>query len=89
MAEPVRVDRIKRMIVESLNLPNVRPDDFADDDSLFGGGLGIDSVDVLELVLAVETEFGIQIEDDEVGKEAFASARALTDFVNSRLAAAS
>ena len=87
MSEQVTVDRVKSMIVESLNLPHVAPADFADEDPLFGAGLGLDSVDALELVLAVESEFGIQIEDDQIGKEAFASAKALTDFVNGRLAA--
>lgn len=85
MATPVTIAALKAMIVQKLNLKGVNADSFADDAPLFGPqGIGLDSVDALELVLAIETEYGIQIQDAEVGKEAFASARALCEFVNAR-----
>jgi acyl carrier protein len=87
MTTQVSISSLKAMIVERLNLKGVTPADFGDDDPLFGKGLGLDSVDALELVLAVESEYGIQIQDDQIGKEAFASARALCEFVNARLPA--
>jgi acyl carrier protein len=89
MTTQVTRSQLKAMIVQRLNLKGVDPASFADDAPLFGPqGLGLDSVDALELVLAIESEYGIQIQDAEVGKEAFASARVLCDFVNSRRAGA-
>jgi acyl carrier protein len=85
MTTLVTVAALKAMIVQKLNLKSVTADSFADDAPMFGpNGIGLDSVDALELVLAIESEYGIQIQDAEVGKEAFASARALCDFVNAR-----
>ncbi len=90
MTTQVSVAELKAMIVKRLNLKGVTADSFADDGPLFGPqGIGLDSVDALELVLAIESEYGIQIQDAEVGKEAFASARVLCDFVNARRQAAS
>ena len=87
MTTRVSVDQLKVMLVEKLNLKAVTAGQIADDNPLFGpDGLGLDSVDALELVLAIESEYGIQIEDAEVGREAFASVQVLCDFVNARLA---
>ncbi len=86
MTTQVTVDQLKSMIVQKLNLKGVSAESLGDDDPLFGQGLGLDSVDALELVLAIESEYGIQIQDAEVGKEAFASARVLCAFLNARLA---
>ncbi|MCA8957283.1 MAG: acyl carrier protein [Planctomycetes bacterium] len=85
--QTVDIDRVKQLIVQCLNLTDVQPADIADEDPLFVEGLGLDSVDALELVLGVEQEFGLQIEDEAVGAAALASARALTDFINQRLEA--
>jgi acyl carrier protein len=85
MTTQVTVDQLKAMIVRKLNLKAVSAASLGDDDPLFGAGLGLDSVDALELVLAIESEYGLQIQDAEVGKEAFASARVLCDFINARL----
>ena len=82
------LSRIKHLLVEALRLEGVDPSEIADDAPLFGTGLGLDSVDALELVVALEKEFGIRIENHEVGKEAFASVGALAAFVDGRLAAA-
>ncbi len=80
--------RIKQLLVEALHLEGVDPSKIADDSPLFGEGLGLDSVDALELVVALEKEFGVRIQNHEVGKEAFASISALAAFVDGRLAAA-
>ena len=85
MDHPVPIADIKRLIVQSLNLPGVNPADIDDDAPLFGTGLGLDSVDALELVVALEHAYGIQVADDQIGRKVFASARTLTDFVNERL----
>lgn len=79
-------DRIKRLLVERLKL-ETEPSEIADDQPLFGEGLGLDSIDALELVLGLEQEFGVRIEDEEVGGEALASVNALADFVREKSAA--
>jgi acyl carrier protein len=79
--------RLKELIIESLLLKNVTPESIEDDAPLFVEGLGLDSVDALELVVALENEFGIQIEDEEIGREVFASVSALAEFVHKRTAA--
>lgn len=78
-------DRIKRLIIDRLFLEGLTPEEIGDDDVLFGEGLGLDSVDALELVLGLEQEFGIKIKSKTVGREAFASVSALGDYVKSRL----
>lgn len=83
---PIR-SRIKRLLVEALHLEGLVPSEIADDAPLFGEGLGLDSVDALELVVALEKEFGIRIRSHEVGREAFASVSALAAFIEGRLTA--
>jgi len=78
-------DRIKRLIVDSLHLEGVRPESIEDDAPLFGEGLGLDSVDALELVVALEREFDIKIKSNEIGHEAFTSVASLAQFIETRL----
>lgn len=78
--------RVKVLIVRQLKL-EMEPASIGDAVPLFGdaeGGLGLDSIDALELVLGVEKEFGIKIQDEEVGVTAFASVNALCDFIRSK-----
>ena len=72
---------LKLLIIETLRLEDIKPDFIKDKDPLFGEGLGLDSIDALELVVAIEKHYGVLIEDEEVGVEAFASIEALADFV--------
>jgi acyl carrier protein len=76
---------IKELIVRCLNLTDVKPSEIGDDDHLFVEGLGLDSVDALELVVGLETEYGLRIEDKAIGKEDFASVTALTAYINGKL----
>jgi acyl carrier protein len=73
--------RIKEMIVRDLKLEHVRPEEIVDDAPLFVEGLGLDSLDALQLVVSVEENFGVLIPDEEVGKVAFASVSALARFI--------
>jgi acyl carrier protein len=74
--------RIKQIIIEQLNLDGMSEDDIGDGDPLFGEGLGLDSVDALELVVALEKEYGVKIEGEDATREAFTSVTTLTEFVN-------
>ncbi len=71
---------VKDLLVSGLRL-DVPPPDIADDAPIFGDGLGLDSIDALELVVLVEERFRVSIPDEEVGKRAFASVNALVDFI--------
>jgi acyl carrier protein len=73
--------RLKTLLVEGLKLEQVRPEDIRDSEPIFVEGLGLDSIDALELVVLVEERFGVSIPDEDVGKLAFASIDALADFV--------
>lgn len=79
--------RLKRLVVESLKLEGLAPESIADDEPLFSSRLGLDSVDALELVVALERELGVAIPSEEIGGETFASPRALAEWLAPRLAA--
>jgi acyl carrier protein len=75
--------RVRELIVRRLKL-EIDPSSIQDDAPLFGEGLGLDSIDALELVLGLEQEFGIKVEDEEVGVKAFSSVNALVDFIEQK-----
>lgn len=75
--------KIKKLIIGRLKL-EIEPEEIEDDQPLFGEGLGLDSIDALELVLGLEQEFAVKIEDEEVGVKAFASIDALVTFVKEK-----
>jgi acyl carrier protein len=78
--------KVKDLIVRRLKL-EIDPASIQDDAPLFGEGLGLDSIDALELVLGLEQEFGIKVQDEEVGVKAFASVNALCDFIQQKKSA--
>ena len=78
-------EEIKRAIVESLRLP-ISVDEIENGMSLFGEGLGLDSIDVLELVLEMERRFGVSITDDETGQRVLRSVDTIADFIVSERA---
>jgi acyl carrier protein len=73
--------RVKEMIIQRLKLEGMAPDQIEDQAPLFGEGLGLDSIDALELVLGIEQVFGVKIEDEASGLQAFKSVDALTEFI--------
>ncbi len=77
---------LKKQIIEVLNLEEVQPDDIDANAPLFGenqegGGLGLDSIDALELIVMLEREYGIKLKDPKAGKDIFRSVATIADFV--------
>ena len=74
--------QLKKIIIEELNLEDIEAADIKNDDPLFGDeGLGLDSLDAVELVVLVQKHFGAEIKDMEEGKVALASINSLVDFI--------
>lgn len=84
----VSTHELKSKIIESLKLQDITPEQIDDDAPLFGTGLGLDSIDALELVVLLEKEYGIVIKDIEEGRPAFRSVRTLADFIDAKRPAA-
>jgi acyl carrier protein len=85
MSESLHTE-IKQAIVRSLRLP-MAPSDIGDRTPLFGpDGIGLDSVDVLELVLELERSFGVTIEDQDTGMQALRSVDSIAEFIKARRA---
>jgi len=72
---------LKEVIIRDLKIQDATPADLADDDPLFGEGLGLDSLDAVELVLLIQKHYGVEINDMEVAREAFASVKSLADYL--------
>ena len=75
---------IKELIIDRLRLEDMSPDDIEDAAPLFGEGLGLDSIDSLELVLGIEQKFGVKIQDEELGQKVLASVDSLAEFIASK-----
>ena len=75
------IEELKSKIIERLNLLELDPKDIEADDILFNEGLGLDSIDALELVVILETDYGIKIDEMESIKPHFKSLTTLADFV--------
>ena len=78
------VEQLKHQIVEWLNMEEVDPSEVDPDAPLFGDGLDLDSIDALELVAMLETHYGIQVENIEVGRQAMQSISAMAAFIRER-----
>jgi acyl carrier protein len=72
--------QVKEAIVSCLRLP-LAPQDIADDIPLFGEGLGLDSIDVLELVLGLERSFGVKITDEQLGRRVLRSVTTIVELI--------
>ena len=79
-------EQLKKIIVEELNLEDVTPEEIEDDTPLFGEGLGLDSLDAVELVVLLEKHFGISVKNIDEGREAFQSINTLVVFIEERSA---
>lgn len=75
------IDKLKEEIIEQLNLEDVKKEDIDPDDQLFGDGLGLDSIDALELIVLLERNYGIKIEDPKKGREIFTTLRNMAQYI--------
>jgi acyl carrier protein len=76
------LNELKENVIETLNLIDVTPDDFDVDGQLVGGDLGIDSIDVLELVMMIEKDYSVVIDNKELGEKVFSSLKALANYID-------
>ncbi|MGE4130722.1 MAG: acyl carrier protein [Bdellovibrionales bacterium] len=83
--EPV-LDQVIQVIRDSVNLHHLDPKEFSPDTTLRDGGLNLDSVDILEVIVAIEQKFGVKIADAEMGKKYFRTVGSIAELVNSQSA---
>ena len=76
--------RLKELLIERLKFEDMTPDDIGDDEPLFEGGLGLDSIDALEIVVMLESEFGLKIKNESSARESFRSIATLAQFVSEK-----
>ena len=79
------INNIKQDIIEELNLEDLKTEDIDSDAPLFGEGLGLDSIDVLSLIVIMEKKYGLKIETAEDGKKIFYSVRSIAEFIHNNL----
>ena len=73
--------QLKKQIVSFLNLLSVNPEDIKDDEPLFGEGLGLDSIDSIELIVLLNREYGIVIEDPKAGRKILVDINTMADYI--------
>ncbi|MGB9080405.1 MAG: phosphopantetheine-binding protein [Desulfuromonadaceae bacterium] len=75
------IPKVKQMIIDGLRIEGMSPDEIETDAPLFGEGLGLDSIDALQLVVAMEKEFGVVVPDAATGTTVFASVRSMAAYI--------
>lgn len=75
------IQKLKEILINDLKLQGIKLEDIKDTDPLFGEGLGLDSLDAVELVVLIQKHFGVQIADMEEGRKAFKSLVSLANYI--------
>ena len=75
------INELKKKIVDTLCLTDIQPEDIDENDALVGGDLGIDSIDILDLVMMIEETYSVRIDSKELGVKVFASLKCLADYI--------
>ncbi len=75
------IEQLKKQIIEQLNLEDLEPEDIDPEEPLFGDGLGLDSIDALELIVLLEKQYGIKIENPKDGQKIFYSVSTMAKFI--------
>jgi acyl carrier protein len=73
--------KLKKEIIDILNLEDLTPEDLEAEDSLFGEGLGLDSIDALELMVLLEKNYGLKIEDPKQGRKVLYSIKTMAEYI--------
>ena len=76
------IKELKEEIIKALNLEEMTPDDIDENDTLFGEGLGLDSIDALELIVLLEKRYGVKLSNPAEGKDIFKSVATMADYVS-------
>ena len=89
MGENIGVDLkadIKKMIIETLNMEDITPEDIGDDLILFGGDntLGLDSIDAIELVMAIQRDYKVRLDDQNLAREVLKDVNSIANFIQSK-----
>ncbi|MBE6232443.1 MAG: acyl carrier protein [Bacteroidales bacterium] len=75
------IQTLKEQIIDALNLEEITPEDIDNNEPLFGAGLGLDSIDALELIVILDRHYGIKLANPAEGKEIFKSVSSIADYV--------
>jgi acyl carrier protein len=78
------IQDLRKDIVEQLNLQDIKPEEIQEDEPLFVKGLGLDSIDALELIVLLQKKYGIKLNSAEEGREVFYSLKTMADFIRSK-----
>jgi len=81
----VTTEDIKNKLITGLNLEDITADEIDDNDKLFNEGIGLDSVDAIELIVILDNEYGVKFEDMEKLKDIFKTVKTLTDYINMQI----
>ena len=73
--------QLKKQIIQFLNLTNLTPEDIKNDEPLFGEGLGLDSIDSIELIVLLSREYGIEIKDPKEGRKILTDINTMVDYI--------
>jgi acyl carrier protein len=78
------IAELKEQLAVQLKLKNIKPEDIGDDEPLFGAGIGLDSLDVLELIVLLKQKYNLRVSNAEDGKKVFRSVRSMAEFIKTK-----